>query len=105
MCVLANGLRLSHKDSLGLLLFRKYGPTFTLTIMTHTMTTYNASGYKMVKNQDTWEMERTDFLAHILVDSKLADIDTFEDREFFEGEVAMQLGCDWFELTSLEPTT
>ena len=38
MCVLANGLRLSHKDSLGLLLFRKYGQTFTLTIMTHTMT-------------------------------------------------------------------
>ena len=29
MCVLANGLRLSHKDSLGLLLFRENGATFT----------------------------------------------------------------------------
>jgi hypothetical protein len=30
MCVLTNGLSLSHKDSLRLLLFRKNGPTFTL---------------------------------------------------------------------------
>jgi hypothetical protein len=37
MCVLANGLRLSHKDSLRLLFFRNYGQTFTLSIMTHTM--------------------------------------------------------------------
>jgi len=30
MCVLATSLRMSLIDSLGLLLFRKYGPTFTL---------------------------------------------------------------------------
>lgn len=68
------------------------------------MTTYSVSGYKMVKNEDTWEMERTGFLAHVLVDSKLSDINTDGDREFFEGEIAIQLGLDWFELISFGPT-
>jgi hypothetical protein len=68
------------------------------------MTTYSVSGYKMTKNQDTWEMERAGFAAHVLVKSRLADINTSEDREFFEGEIAIQLGLDCFELISFGTT-
>jgi hypothetical protein len=67
------------------------------------MKTYTVSGYKMLKNEETWELEKSNFLAHIIVNSKLIDIDTFKDREFFEGEISIQLDCDWFEIISFAP--
>ena len=67
------------------------------------MKNYSVSGYKMTKNNDTWEMEKHSFVSHILVNSQLVEIDTYKDRDFFEGEISMQLNCDWFEIVSFQP--
>jgi hypothetical protein len=63
-------------------------------------TSYSVSGYKMNQNPETWDMERGQFLTNHLVTSRLLEIDTEEDREFFEGEISKQLNSDWFELVS-----
>jgi hypothetical protein len=64
---------------------------------------YKVNGYPMVKNEFTWDMERLSFQVDILVYSRITDIDSIEDIEFFEGEIANQLGYDWFELQALQP--
>jgi hypothetical protein len=64
------------------------------------ITTYSVNGYKMNENPKTWNMERGQFLTNFSATSMLYDIDTQEDREFFEGEISKQLNCDWFELIS-----
>ena len=64
--------------------------------------TYNVTGYKMKKNDVTWEMERNSFVSKVIALSRLKDIVTNEDREFFECEIALQFKCDYFELDGFE---
>jgi hypothetical protein len=59
------------------------------------MTTYNATGYKMVKNQNTWEMERAGELITVEVKSQKNNI------EMIEGEVANKMSFDWFEALTI----
>jgi len=64
--------------------------------------TYKVTGYKMKKNAETWEMERNSFVSKIDAFSRLKDIETNEDREFLECEIALQFNCDYFELDSFQ---
>jgi Na+-transporting NADH:ubiquinone oxidoreductase subunit NqrF len=63
---------------------------------------YKVSGYIMKKNQETWEMERNSFISKVIALSRLKDIITNEDREFFECEIALQFKYDYFELDGFE---
>ena len=56
----------------------------------------------MKKNPETWEMERNSFVSKATAFSRLKDIETNEDREFFECEIALQMNCDYFELDGFE---
>jgi hypothetical protein len=64
--------------------------------------TYQVSGYLMKKNAETFEMERNSFVTKATAFSRIKDIETNEDREFFECEIALQYKCDYFELDSFE---
>lgn len=65
-------------------------------------TNYQVNGYLMKRNLNTFEMDRTSFVSNINAFSRLKDIDSNEDREFFECEIALQLNCDYFELDSFQ---
>lgn len=64
--------------------------------------TYKVTGYKMTKNPETWEMERSSFVSKVDAFSRLKDIETSEDREFLECEIALQFKCDYFELDGFQ---
>jgi hypothetical protein len=64
--------------------------------------TYKVSGYLMKKNAETFEMERNSFVSKVIALTRLKDIVTNEDREFFECEIALQFKCDYFELDGFE---
>lgn len=59
------------------------------------MKTYNVTGYKMVKNPNTWDMEKTGDLITISVLCAKNSI------EMIEGEVANKMGFDWFEAVTI----
>ena len=59
------------------------------------MKTYSVTGYKMVKNQNTWEMEIVGDLITVEVKSHKNNI------EMIEGEVANKMGFDWFEAVTI----
>jgi len=65
------------------------------------MKNYNVAGYKMIKNQETWEMESEKEITTLTIESILNDVDTFEDREFLEGEISNKFGFDYFEIVTL----
>jgi hypothetical protein len=65
-------------------------------------TTYKVSGWKMIRDCQTYEVDRGEFIEHILVESVLKNIDGYEDRCFLEVEVSKQIGCEYFELDTLE---
>ena len=56
---------------------------------------FTVTGYKMVKNTDTWEMEKT---------GNLVSVSVFCDEyciEKIEGEVSIKMGFDWFESVTI----
>lgn len=59
------------------------------------MKTYNVTGYKMVKNPNTWDMEKTGDLMTVSVLCAKNSI------EMVEGEVANKMGFDWFEAVTI----
>jgi hypothetical protein len=59
------------------------------------MKTYSVTGYKMVKNPNTWDMEKTGDLMTVSVLCAKNSI------EMIEGEVANKMGFDWFEAVTI----
>jgi hypothetical protein len=59
------------------------------------MKTYIVTGYKMVKNPDTWDMEKTGELITVNVQCGKNRV------EMIEGEVAIKMGFDWFEAVTI----
>lgn len=59
------------------------------------MKIYNVTGYKMVKNPTTWDMEKTGDLITVSV------ICAKNSIEMIEGEVANKMGFDWFEAVTI----
>lgn len=59
------------------------------------MKTYNVTGYKMVKNPNTWDMEKTGDLMTVSVLCAKNSI------EMIEGEVANKMSFDWFEAVTI----
>jgi len=59
------------------------------------MKTYSATGYKMVKNENTWEMERVGELITVKVESSRNSI------EMIEIAVANVMGFDYFEALTI----
>lgn len=59
------------------------------------MKTYIATGYQMIKNQNTWETERVGELISVEVKSQKNNIETIE------GEISHKMGFDWFEVVAL----
>ena len=55
------------------------------------MKNFTVTGYQMVKNPDTFDMER---VGGLIVVSVLCFKHT---TEMIEGEVAIKMGFDWFE--------
>ena len=64
---------------------------------------YIVNGYKMTKNENTWEMERSCMVINQTISSILTEVDTDEDRGFLEIEISHELKCDDFELLSYMP--
>lgn len=61
-----------------------------------TMKTLLVNGYKMVKNPETWDMEKVGDILTIEVTVQKNSI------EFIEGIIANQEGFDWFQFESSE---
>jgi hypothetical protein len=59
------------------------------------MKTYNVTGYQMVKNENTWEMESIGELMTISVISAKNNV------EMIEGNVANKMNFDWFEAVTI----
>ena len=59
------------------------------------MKTYIVTGYKMVKNPNTWVMEKKGDLITVSVLCAKNSI------EMIEGEVANKMGFDWFEAVTI----
>jgi hypothetical protein len=59
------------------------------------MKTYSVTGYKMVKNPNTWDMEKTGDLMTVSV------LCAKNSVEMIEGEVANKMGFDWFEAVTI----
>ena len=59
------------------------------------MKTYSATGYKMVKNENTWEMERVGELITVEVESSRNSI------EMIEIAAANVMGFDYFEALTI----
>ena len=59
------------------------------------MKTYTVTGYKMVKNPDTWATERTGELMTVSI------LCAKNSPEMIEGEVAIKMGFDWFEAVTI----
>ena len=59
------------------------------------MKTYSVTGYKMVKNPNTLDMEKTGDLITISVLCAKNSI------EMIEGEVANKMDFDWFEAVTI----
>ena len=60
------------------------------------MKTLLVNGYKMVKNPETWDMEKVGDILTIEVTVQKNSI------EFIEGIIANQEGFDWFQFESSE---
>lgn len=56
----------------------------------------------MKKDVETWEMKRSSFVSQTIAFSRLKEINTIEDKEFFECEISLQFKCDYFELDGIE---
>ncbi|CAB4219500.1 hypothetical protein UFOVP1615_5 [uncultured Caudovirales phage] len=59
------------------------------------MKNYKVTGYQMVKNQNTWEMESIGELMTISVISAKNNV------EMIEGNVANKMNFDWFEAVTI----
>jgi hypothetical protein len=60
------------------------------------MENYKVTGYKMMKNEDTLDMEKTGDLMTVSVFSAKNSV------EMIEGNVANKMGFDWFEAICIE---
>jgi hypothetical protein len=59
------------------------------------MKTFEVTGYQMVKNPDTWEMERSGELMTIKVNCAK------NSNEMIEGEASNKMNFDWFEAVTI----
>lgn len=59
------------------------------------MKNYNVTGYKMIKNQTTGDMETVGELITISVNCSRNSV------EMIEGEVSHKMGFDWFEAVTI----
>ena len=59
------------------------------------MKKYEVTGYQMVKNPNTWEMERTGKLMTINVMCAKNSV------QMIEGEVSNKMNFDWFEAVTI----
>jgi hypothetical protein len=62
------------------------------------MKNYEVTGYKMVKNPDTWDMERTGDLITVNISCER------DNWEKIEGEISIKMDLDWFEAVAIGET-
>lgn len=66
--------------------------------MTQLMKNYEVTGYKMVKNPDTWDMEQTGDLITVNIPCNS------DNWEKIEGEISIKMDFDWFEAVVISET-
>jgi hypothetical protein len=65
-------------------------------------TKYKVNGWELIRDCQTYELDRGKFIDNIIVESRLSVIDGYEDRCFLEVEISKQIGCEYFELDALQ---
>lgn len=65
-------------------------------------TKYKVNGWIMIRDCNTYEIDRGEFVEHIVVESILKNIEQYEDTCFLEVEISKQIGCEYFEIDGLQ---